>query len=299
MLPSWLRAVVLGVVQGLTEFLPVSSSGHLVVIPYLFSWETPGLSFDVALHAGTLLAVVGYFAADLWYLATRSVGIGITDATEAARARRTVALLAVGSVPAAAAGFTLESMFADAFERPVWVSAFFLVTAGLLIAAERIRTRRAAVRDAIDEGDVPAHLDPGRDETTIGWIDTLTIGSFQALALFPGISRSGSTIAAGMFRGLSREASARFSFLLMIPAVAGATVLKVPELFDGGARQVFTTTEVLAGMAAAAVSGFWAIRYLLRLVQTDDLKGFARYLVFFSILIVIGRYSWIGPISQG
>ncbi len=298
MLPQWLRAVVLGVVQGVTEFLPVSSSGHLVVVPYLFSWETPGLSFDVALHAGTLVAVVGYFAADIWYLTTRSVGVGVTEAGEAARARRTIGLLAVGSVPAAVAGFTLEGVFADAFERPVWVAGFFLITAWFLIAAERIRERRARAADDAMR-DVPAHVDLGRDETTIGWVDTLTIGAFQALALFPGISRAGSTIAGGMFRGISREAAARFSFLLMIPAVAGATVLKVPELFDGSVQQVFTTTEVLAGMVAAAVSGFWAIRYLLRLVQTDDLKGFARYLVFFSILILIGRFSWIGPISQG
>lgn len=296
-----LRAIILGIIQGLTEFLPVSSSGHLVVTPYLFSWETPGLPFDVALHAGTLVAVVGYFAADLWYLATRSLGVGTVAEGEAARARRTIGLLAVGSVPAAIAGFTLEDVFADAFERPVWVAGFFLVTAGLLTLAETVRARRArragAVQGAaVDE--VPPHVDPGRDETTIGFVDTITIGLFQAFALFPGISRSGSTIAGGMLRGLSREASARFSFLLMIPAVAGATVLKLPELFDNG-NQVFTTTEIIAGMVAAAVSGFWAIRYLLKLVQTDDLKGFARYLVFFSILILIGRFTWIGPPTQG
>lgn len=291
-----LRAIILGIIQGLTEFLPVSSSGHLVVTPYLFSWETPGLPFDVALHAGTLVAVVGYFASDVWYLATRSVGVGVIEEGEASRARRTVALLVVGSVPAALAGLTLERVFAGAFEQPVWVAGFFLVTAALLTAAETIRTRRAA--GGADTDRVPAHVDPGRDETTIGFVDTLTIGAFQALALFPGISRSGSTIAAGMFRGLSREASARFSFLLMIPAVAGATVLKVPELFDQD-NQIFSNAEIVAGMLAAAVSGLWAIRYLLRLVQTDDLKGFARYLVFFSILILIGRFTWIGPPTQG
>ncbi|MDP8960462.1 MAG: undecaprenyl-diphosphatase, partial [Actinomycetota bacterium] len=137
---------------------------------------------------------------------------------------------------------------------------------------------------------------PGRDETTIGWTDSLVIGVAQALALLPGVSRSGSTIAFGMFRGLSRVAAARFSFLLAIPAVIGATLLKLPDLFSGDTGG-FSDSEVVVGMIAAALSGYWAIRYLLRFVATDELTGFARYLIFFAALVVVASL-WIGPPSS-
>ncbi len=143
---------------------------------------------------------------------------------------------------------------------------------------------------------VPADVDPGRDETTVGWVDAVVVGAAQALALFPGISRSGATIAVGMLRGLSREAAARFSFLLMIPAVAGATILKVPDL-AGVEAGGFSPAAILVGAAVAAVSGYWAVSYLLRLVQTDDLTGFARYLVLAAVLVGAG-YLWIGPVSH-
>lgn len=311
-----LRAIVLGFVQGLTEFLPVSSSGHLVVVPYLLSWQPPGLAFDVALHTGTLIALLVYFAADLWYLATRSLGVGVVAAGEVERARRTVAMLALGSVPAALVGLLFEGLFEQAFTQPLWVAGFFLVTAALLYAAELVRRRRAAnlliaarsdpataSARAAEGGGGPdpapadaAQLDPGRDETTVGWIDSLVIGGAQAVALLPGVSRSGSTIAFGMFRGLSRVAAARFSFLLAIPAIAGATFLKLPDVFTSETSG-FSDSEVVVGMAVAGLSGYWAIRYLLRLVTTDELTGFARYLVFFAALVVVASL-WIGPLSS-
>lgn len=291
---------MLGLVQGLTEFLPVSSSGHLVVVPYLLGWPQPTLAFDVALHAGTLVAVVAYFAGDIWYLTTRSLGIGVVEGGETARVRLTLALLAVGSVPAALAGLTLESVVALAFARPLWVAGLFLVTAALLTVAEAARRRRARAVVAGGAMDahprVPADVDPGRDETTVGWVDALVVGAAQALALFPGISRSGATIAVGMLRGLSREAAARFSFLLMIPAVAGATILKVPDL-AGVEAGGFSPAAIVVGAAVAAVSGYWAVSYLLRLVQTDDLTGFARYLVLAAVLVG-AAYLWIGPVSH-
>ncbi|MGH3442888.1 MAG: undecaprenyl-diphosphate phosphatase [Nitriliruptorales bacterium] len=289
----YVQAIILGIVQGLTEFLPVSSSGHLVVMPYLFSWPAPGLTFDVALHAGTLVAVVGFFIGDIWYLLTRSFGYGIVQEGEAARARRTVGLLALGTVPAGVAGITLESTFETAFERPLWTAGFFLVTAVVLWGAERLRARRARMA-GID--DVAVQV--GRDETTIGWGDAGTIGVAQAFALFPGLSRSGATIAAGMALGLNRTAAARFSFLLMIPAVAGATVVSLPELADTGANGgPYGVPEAAIGALAAALAGYWAIRFLLRLVAREDLTGFARYLVLAAALTGIG-YLWIGPISQ-
>lgn len=291
------QAIILGIVQGLTEVFPVSSSGHLVVGTYLLGWGSPGLAFNVALHAGTLLAVVAYFAGDLWYLATRSLGIGVIEDGEAGRARTVVLLLAVGTVPAAALGLFAGDILEGVFEQPVWVAGFFLVTAALLTGAEVIRRRRAraASGEQDDEGAVAVGEQVGRDETTIGLVDVAVIGSAQALALLPGISRSGATIAAGMALGLSRAGAARFSFLLAVPVIAGATLVEVPELLaNPEAGAMFSSTEVVAGMVAAAVSGFWALRYLLRLVERDDLLGFARYLVLIAAITGVGRL-WIGP----
>ncbi|MDP8927290.1 MAG: undecaprenyl-diphosphate phosphatase, partial [Actinomycetota bacterium] len=209
-----LRAIILGLVQGLTEFLPVSSSGHLVVVPYLLSWQPPSLAFDVALHTGTLIALVVYFAADLWYLATRSLRLGSVVAGEVERARRTVAILALGSLPAALVGLLFEGLVEQAFAQPLLVAGFFVATAAMLYAAELVRRRRAAdlliAADSDARKTAPAQVaagsphagappEPGRDETTIGWTDSLVIGVAQALALLPGVSRSGSTIAFGMF----------------------------------------------------------------------------------------------------
>lgn len=283
---------------GLTEFLPVSSSGHLVVVPYLLAWGSPGDALHVALLAGTLIAVVGYFAGDLWYLATRSVGVGVVEPGEAGRARRVVALLAVGTIPAVALGLAGPGIIAEVAGQPVWVAGLFLVTAALLAGAELLRRRRAR-RDPEpspaqdDAATVPAGEQVGRDETTVGLRDVVVIGAAQALALLPGLSRSGVTIATGMFVGLSRGAATRFSFLLAIPLIAGATLARAPHV-SGDVLAALTAPEVLAAAAAAAVSGLWAIRYLLRLVQRDDLHGFARYLVLIAVITGVGRL-WIGP----
>lgn len=295
-----LQAIVLGLVQGLTEFLPVSSSGHLVVIPYLLSWRPPPLEFTVALHMGTLVAVIAYFFGDLWYLATRAVGVGTTVEGEAARARRTIGLLLVGSFPAALIGVTLESTFETLFsgpDAPRYVAFFLLGTAAILYGAEALRRRRTAATVGAGLESDPA-LDVGRDESTVGWLDVLTIGCAQAFAILPGISRSGATIAAGMARGLSRQGAARFSFLLSIPIVAGAGLTQVNEMLASDASvSDYGGAEMLVGAVVAAVSGLWAIRYLLRLVVTDDLSGFARYVALFGALTFIGTL-WIGPVSS-
>ena len=297
-----LEAIILGLVQGLTEFLPVSSSGHLVIIPYLVAWEDPPLAFDVALHAATLVAVLAFFAGDLWFLATRTFGVRASDAAEVRRARLTVGLLAVASVPAAIAGYTLEPVFEDTFADPRIAAGMLFVTAFLLWFAERVRTRRAAEAQGVAVKELTprqARLDPGRHEgtTTVG--DAVVIGIAQMLAILPGISRSGATIAAGMTRGLSREGAARFSFLMSIPVIAGAFVFQLGDLTGTGLDGTrYGGGALIAGMVAAAVSGYWAIRYLLRLVTTDDLLGFARYVMFFGALTLLGAFTWIGPPSQ-
>ncbi len=291
------KAIVLGLVQGLTEFLPVSSSGHLVVVPYLLSWENPTVAIEVALHFGTLLAVLGYFAGDLWWLATRSLGINATVEGEAAKARRTIALLGVASIPAGAFGFFLEPMLEETFSTdPRWAGGFLLCTAAILVGAEQVRRRRAAAALGVEPSrDLVA--DVGRDEGTTSFVDAIVIGSAQALALFPGISRSGATIATGMVRGLSRGAAARFSFLMSIPVILGASIYKFPDLFDAGTARVFSNAELGVAVAVAAVSGWWAIRFLLRLVAAEDLTGFARYAAMLGVLTLAG-YAWIGPPSN-
>ncbi|MTV25134.1 undecaprenyl-diphosphate phosphatase [Nitriliruptoraceae bacterium ZYF776] len=291
------QAIVLGVLQGLTEFLPVSSSGHLQGVPYLLGWQSGSLSFDVMVHAGTLVAVLAYFRQDLWYLATRSVGVGVVEEGEARRARFVVGLLAVGTLPAAAIGYAFEDVFEAAFASPRLVALFLFGTAGLLVFAEQLRRRRAAASLGVAPKDLDGpqrDLDPGRREDTIRVRDVAAIGFAQALAIFPGISRSGATIAAGMILGLSRAAAARFSFLLSIPIILGATVFKLPDLGTVEPDTLpFGGLEIAAGVLAATISGYWAIRFLLKLVQTDDLLGFARYVAGFATLLFLATF-WIG-----
>jgi undecaprenyl-diphosphatase len=291
------QAIVLGLLQGLTEFLPVSSSGHINGVPYLLGWEPGSVTFDVMLHAGTLVAVLLYFRGDLVWLATRSLGVGVTEAGEQQRAWRVVGLLAIGSVPAATAGLLFESTFEAAFANPRAIAGFLLVTAALLTFAEKLRQSRVAAAVGTSTGeltDQQAQVDPGRREDTTTFRDALLIGVAQALAIFPGISRSGATIAAGMTLGLSRAAAARFSFLLSIPVIFGATIFKLPDLgtVEPGTLP-FGGAEIAVGVLVAASSGYWAIRFLLKMVQTDDLLGFARYVAGFAVLLFAATF-WIG-----
>jgi undecaprenyl-diphosphatase len=268
-----LRAIVLGGVQGLTEFVPVSSSAHLVLVPFLLEWPVPSLAFDVAIHLGTLVALVAYFWRDLWEIAVgivrRATGRG--DDRDRARARL-AGLLVVGSIPAGLAGLLLKDFFEALFERPGFVAGELLVTAALLLVGEaayvRIRRHR-------------------RDVDHITVVDALTMGALQALAISPGISRSGATITGGLFRGLTREAAARFSFLLSIPAILGAAVVAVPDLPPGT-----DWGPVLAATAVAGVTGFAAIAFLLHYLRTRTMVPFAVYCVALSALsfaVVLAR----------
>ena len=260
------RAIVLGAVQGLTEFVPVSSSAHLILLPFLLGWQVPSLAFDVAVHVGTVLAVVAYFWRDLWQVA---VGVlrwvaGSRREEDVARARLG-GLLIVGSIPAALAGILLEELFEDLFKRPTFAAGALLGTAALLVLAEAVYRR--------------SNADGRRDVGSISVLDALAIGAMQALAITPGISRSGATITAGMLRGLSREAAARFSFLLSIPAIAGAALVAVPD-FPAGTDP----GPVIAATAVAAVTGFAAVAFLLRYLRTRTMHPFAVYCVLLSAL---------------
>lgn len=259
------QAVVLGAVQGLTEFVPVSSSAHLVLVPYLVRWPIPTLAFDVAIHLGTLVALVLYFWSDLVAIVAGAArtAAGRGDARDRMHGRLAV-LLAVGSVPAGAAGLLLGSVFEGLFERPVFVATELLITAVLLITGEAVYRRRPEGRRGIDG---------------IGVWDALTMGALQALAISPGISRSGATIVGGLFRGLAREAAARFSFLLSIPAILGAAVVAVPDVPPGT-----DWGPTIAATAVAAGTGFVAIAFLLRYLRTRTMHPFAVYCVALSAL---------------
>ena len=264
------QAFILGLVQGLTEFLPVSSSGHLVLVPWWLGWEDPGLAFDALLHWGTLLAVVLYFWRDWWGMV---LALGRKVRGEPSRDGDHLLLaILVGTIPAALLGFLLEDFFEGLFGQPATVSVFMIITGFLLVFAERWTQTHQQ----------------GRAMTKLSYLDAVFVGVGQALAIAPGISRSGSTIAAGLIRGLDRPAAARFSFLLGTPIIFGAGLLKLKDLLEIGAGAT-GFTPLIVGFLAAFISGVLAIRYLLRYLQNHTLYIFAYY-VWAVALLSLGRY---------
>jgi undecaprenyl-diphosphatase len=273
-----IRALVLGIVQGLTEFLPISSSAHLSIVPRLLGYPTPTLAFEVLLHFGTLAAVVAYFARDLWAFVLCLLAPGRLGPQEAGTRRRLLGLLVLASVPAAVVGFLVQDWADAQTSRPLRASVWLVATTAIMIAAELYARSRARhpvrVTTPVAPGDHEQDQ-PGAEEELkrLPVAKAAGIGLAQALALVPGTSRSGITISAGLFQGVSREAAARFSFLLSIPAILGAGILKLDEL--PGATE--TPAELVAGTLAAAVSGFVAVSFLLRLLRTRTLWPFIWY----------------------
>ncbi len=277
---SLIQAFVLGMLQGATEFLPVSSSAHLVLIPWLMRWQAPGLAFDTVVHLGTATAVIVYFLRD-WILIVRSalrplirgmVGSSTHKSTVDAPEAGLLWLILVGTLPAALIGYLLEDFFEGMFARPVAVAGFLLITALLLCVSERLGEQKRP----------PGMINIG---------DALLIGLAQALAIFPGISRSGATIAAGLARGLQREAAARFSFLLATPVILGAGLLQVLELIQMG-RLAVQWPMLIAGFVGAAAVGSGCIHFLLRYARGHRLYPFAIYCAgvgAFSLLIALLR----------
>jgi undecaprenyl-diphosphatase len=256
-----IQALILGIVQGLTEFLPVSSSAHLVFAPAIMKVSS-SVAFDAFLHLGTLTAVVGYFWRDILALVRAFfhslAGIfrgGFNCAVRQDPFKRMAWLIVIGSIPAAVLGLLFKKFFEELFSSIVAVAALLIGTGLLLFAAEMVKKGRKTAQD-------------------MSLWDGLVIGLAQAAAIAPGISRSGATISAGLFLGLDRELAARFSFLLSIPAILGATILQFRGIsagFHAGAG-VF-----LAGFAAAALCGGLAIHALLRIIRQRTLRGFAAY----------------------
>jgi undecaprenyl-diphosphatase len=257
---EFLQAILLGVVQGLTEFLPVSSSGHLLLGQYFLGLDQDrfGLPFDVALHLGTLVAVVTYFWRDLLRMAgafVRSLSPGGRDLADPDQ--RLAYLILASTIPAALIGFFLEGFFEEAVRSP-WVVVFNLVLVGVLfIVSEAVgsRTRRA---------------------DKLRFVEAVGIGLAQAAALVPGVSRSGATITLGLFLGLRREEAARFSFLMSVPIIVGAGSLQLAEVAAEGMERSQVAMFV-AGFVSSAVVGYLAIRFFLRFVVHHSLRAFAYY----------------------
>ena len=256
------QAVILGLVQGLAEFLPISSSAHLVLTPWVFGWSDPGLSFDVALHVGTLIAVLWYFRAE-WVTLTRSAIALLRTRRADTEDKRRFLYLVVATVPAAIGGVLLEEYAETTFRSPALMAVTLMVMGVVLWAVDRY-----AVRD--------------RPLSSLGLRDALLIGLAQVLALVPGVSRSGSTMTAGRALGFDRQSAAVFSFLMSMPVTAAAALLKVPDLL----RTDGITATLVAGVISAGVSSWLAIAVLLRYVSRHSFGVFAVYRLALGALIL-------------
>jgi undecaprenyl-diphosphatase len=258
-----LQAVLLGAVQGLTEFLPISSSGHLIMVPFVLGWPAHSQSFDLALHLGTLVALGWFFWTD-WLALIRGFVMGLVSS--AARAAdpnwRFAWLVLLGSIPAGIIGIALEKPIEELFRSPALNAGLLIVFGLILWLADRYGSLK-------------------RTTESLSWLDALVMGLAQAIALVPGVSRSGITMTAGLFRGLDRPTAARFSFLLSGPIILGAALFKLR-----GGVPAAELVPALVGMVVSAVVGFLSIRFLLRYLQRNSLLVFVIYRVAFGALVI-------------
>jgi undecaprenyl-diphosphatase len=269
------QAIVLGVVQGLTEFLPVSSSGHLIVVPALLGWHDPfidSLAFSVMLHMATLLALLVYFRAD-WL---RLIPAGLAAIQDRSLGddpdRRLAWLLVVATIPAVIAGVALNDAIETVFREPRLVAVTLVIGAAILFVADRVGSHSKGV-------------------DSISFPIAAGIGAAQALALVPGVSRSGISISAGLFAGLDREAAARYAFLMATPITAGAGLWELRKIVGGEAGVDLPLVPLVAGMVAALISGLLAIAVLLRYLRTHGVGVFVGYRLALAALVVV---AWLG-----
>jgi undecaprenyl-diphosphatase len=311
---GFFHAVLLGVVQGLTEFLPVSSSGHLVLFHRIFDISKPTLLFDTMLHVGTLAGVFAVLRKDIWAILRRP-------------RQPLTAYLIIATIPLVIAALVFRGPLEKAFETGRFLGASFLLTSALLVAAELLARRaangilfkrtshkgtkaqrvdgsskeppclRASVPPCEDSGD---KFKKAGDWRIMSWRDALVIGVLQAAAVIPGLSRSGTTLAGALLRGLNRELAARFVFLLSIPAIFGAAVFQLIELAMAaplycGAETAFSdggigAAAIIAGTLTAAFVGFFAVRLMLKIVREKTLWGFALYTGILGLLVLLDQF---------
>ena len=280
---SILQAIILGILQGVTEFIPISSSAHLIVVPWFFGWDDPSinsLAFDVALHLGTLLAVLLFFYAD-WVRLIRAAIASIRERRIGADSDRRLAwLLVIGCIPGAIIGALAENKIEHLFHEPnqphqasamIAIAVMLALAGAIMLLADRLAK----------------HL---RGMDSLNLKDAIIIGFAQALAIFPGVSRSGATITAGLALGLERPAAARFSFLLSAPIIAGAGLKSMFDVMQAWQAGEMATSDLILfpiGFAAAAISGYLCVKFLLRYLQHHSIAIFAYYRWVLAVLIVL------------
>ena len=283
-----LEAIILGIVQGLTEFLPVSSTAHLDLVPWLVTrlgiakWSDPGLTFDVALHVGTLFAILLYFWRTWIQILGAAFGGKVVRFSETSdnqrdltpeeqnRERRLLWYMVAATIPAALAGAGLEKRIETTFRAPALVASMLIIVAIIMWLAERVSRYNKPL-------------------SQITFVDAMMVGILQAFAVIPGVSRSGITIAGGLFRNFTRDAAARFSFLLSTPIIAGAALLKAHHVMKEGLPPGMATGFVV-GMIVSAVVGYATIAWFIRYLQTKDLKVFIVYRILLGIAILLLGY---------
>ena len=261
------QALVLGLIQGLTEFLPISSSAHLALTPWFFGWQDPGLAFDVALHFGTLLAVLWFFRKEWALLVKAVISIVRKRRVETVEEKRVIFLI-LATIPGAIGGLVLEEKAETVFRAQALTATALILMGVILWAADRFSKMT-------------------RDLTTMRWLDALLIGLAQVVALVPGVSRSGSTITAGRVLGFNRESAAVFSFLMSMPITAAAIVLKGPEVL----RESGISAPLVIGVLSAGLSSWLAIAVLLRYVARHSYGVFALYRVVLGVVVLALLYA--------
>jgi len=265
---SIFEAIALGVIQGLTEFLPVSSSGHLVLFQKIFGIEEPALLFDIMLHVGTLAAVFAVLWKDVWAI-LRKLNQPLT------------AYLIIATIPTVIAALAFRSPLEKLFETGRLLGVCFLITSALLAGAELLSKRSIKGSGELKK--------PGE----MNWLDALIVGVMQAVAIVPGVSRSGATLSGALSRRLDRDFAARFSFLLSIPAILGAAVFQLKDLVKGGGSEASSIgiAAIIAGTITAAVVGFFAVRLMLKIVREKSLWGFVIYTGVLGVLVLVDQFG--------
>ena len=263
------QAIVFGAVQGLTEFLPVSSTAHLILLPWFLGWPDPGLAFNVALHLGTLVALLIYFRSE--WIALISSALGLVRGRTPSPDARMAMLIVIATIPGAAAGAVFEHKVEEALRAPQLIAMMLIGMALVLVAAEWMGQRKKS----LDE---------------ISWGDAITVGIAQAAAIVPGVSRSGSTITAGLFRSMKRDAAARFSFYLSAPIIGGAVAKKTLDILRSGLG-LEQLTPFIVGTISSGIVGYLSIAFLMRYLQTHNTLLFVYYRIALGIVVLLAFWS--------
>jgi len=277
---SIFEALILGIVQGITEFLPVSSSGHLVLFQRIFGITEPAMVFNIAVHVGTLVAVLAVLRRDIWNLLIRI-------------AQPLTLYVIIGTIPLVLVALFFRDLIEKAFATGATLGFAFLVTSALLIASDRLYRRGGKKSNAFLDKLAPPT--PPRMQSEMMWKDALFIGVLQAVAIIPGISRSGATISAALTRRLDRDFAARFSFLLSIPTILGGVVLYLNEFAATGAAPTgegyIGLLPILVGSISACIVGFFSVRFTIKMVRERSLVGFAVYTGILGTLVLVDQFG--------